>query len=60
MKLTLESYRKKYSVETEGDDLDINEYIDIMTGLLIQAGFHRDTIKEVIVELAQEFNEEVS
>jgi hypothetical protein len=31
-----------------------------MTGLLIQAGFHRDTIKEAIVELAQEFNEEVS
>ena len=29
MKLQLEAYKKKYTIETENDDLDIFEYLDM-------------------------------
>jgi hypothetical protein len=55
MKLTLESYGKKYSVETEGDDLTIDECLDLMAGLLYQATFSEETIRAGIIELADSF-----
>ncbi len=53
MKLQLETYGKKYIVETQNDDLDIFEYFEIFSGMLIQAGFHSSTISEACLE----FNE---
>lgn len=58
MKLTLESYGKKYSIETEGDDLNIHEYLDLVTGLLYQATFSEETIRAGILELADSFKED--
>lgn len=52
MKLQLESYRKKYTIETENDDLDIFEYLDMFKGLLINSGFESKTVDEAIIELA--------
>ncbi len=52
MKLQLTSYKKVYTVETEHDDLDIREYLNIMRGLLIQSGFTEKTVDEGIIELA--------
>jgi hypothetical protein len=52
MKLQLTSYKKIYTVETEHDDLDIREYLNIMRGLLIQSGFTEKTVDEGIIELA--------
>ena len=55
MKLQLEIYNKKYIIETENDDLTINEYLDFMTGLLYQATFSEKIIKRGIIELAESF-----
>jgi len=44
MKITIESYGKKYSTELNYEDSDIHEYIAIFTNLLIGVGFHPDTI----------------
>jgi hypothetical protein len=52
MKLQLTSYKKVYTVETEHDDLDIREYLNIMRGLLTQSGFTEKTVDEGIIELA--------
>jgi len=51
MKITIESYGKKYSVETQNDDLDINEYLEIYYGLLIQLTFNSEVIKNGLIEL---------
>ncbi len=58
MKLTVESYGKKYSVETEGDNLTIDECLDLMTGLLYQATFSEETIRRGIKNLANSFEED--
>ena len=51
MKITIESYGKKFSVETLGDDLDISEYLEIYYGLLIQLTFNSEVIKNGLMEL---------
>ena len=51
MKITVESYGKKFSVETQGDDLDISEYLEIYYGLLIQLTFNSEVIKNGLMEL---------
>ena len=51
MKITIESYGKKFSVETQNDDLDINEYLEIYYGILIQLTFNSEVIKNGLMEL---------
>jgi hypothetical protein len=51
MKITVEAYGKKFSVETLGDDLDISEYLEIYYGLLIQLTFNSEVIKNGLMEL---------
>lgn len=58
MKLQLESYKKKYTVETENDDLEIYECLDIFVGLLVQSGWQQQTINDAIIELAESFKED--
>jgi hypothetical protein len=57
MKLQLESYNIKYTVETANDDLNIEEYVDILIGILHQAGFHKTSIEEAIISLADTYKE---
>ena len=52
MKLQLESYKRKYIVETEHEDVSMNDYFDIFVGLLIQSGWQQQTIDDAIIELA--------
>lgn len=54
MKIEIKNYGNTYSVETEHDDLDISEIIEIITGLLLQVGFHKESINNAIKELADE------
>ena len=54
MKITIECYGKKFSVETQNDDLDINEYLEIYYGMLIQLTFNSEVIKHGLLELADE------
>lgn len=58
MKLQLETYGKKYSVETDYDDLTIEDYFDLFNGLLVQATFNQTTINDYIIELADELRNE--
>ena len=51
MKITVEAYNKKFSVETQNDDLDISEYLEIYYGLLIQLTFNSEVIKNGLMEL---------
>jgi hypothetical protein len=52
MKLQLTAYNKTYSVETESDDYNIDEYFEMIVGLLFQAGFHKETIDQAIEDLS--------
>jgi len=54
MKITIESYGKKMSVETDHEDVGICEYMDIFYGLLVTATFSPDTIIEGIKEFVEE------
>jgi len=54
MKIEIKHYGNTYTVETENDDLDAVEIIDIITGLLIQLGYQQQSINEAIKELADE------
>jgi len=54
MKIEIKHYGATYTVETENDDLEAVEVLDIMTGLLIQIGYQQESINEAIKELADE------
>ena len=58
MKLQLEAYKKKYTIETENDDLDIFEYLDMFKGLLVSAGFQPNTFDVAIIELTDELKDD--
>lgn len=57
MKLELTSYGKKISLETEYDDVSIDEYFDTFKTLLIGATFSEQIINDYIIELAEELKE---
>jgi ABC-type uncharacterized transport system ATPase subunit len=59
MKLQLENYKKKYSVETEYEDISIEDYLDMFMGLLTQAGWQKKTVDDAIIELAESIKEEI-
>ena len=44
MKITIENYGKKMSVETDHEDVSIEEYMDIFYGLLVTATFSPNTV----------------
>jgi hypothetical protein len=52
MKLQLTVYKKIYTIETENDDLPIDEYFDHFRGILVSSGFHTSTIDDYIIELS--------
>lgn len=54
MRIEIKHYGNTYTVETENDDLDAVEIMDIITGLLVQLGYQNESIKEAIKELADE------
>jgi hypothetical protein len=56
MKITIECYGKTLSVETQNDDLNIDEYLQIIYGLLIQLTFNSNVIKNGLLDLAEELN----
>lgn len=57
MKLELTTYGKKISLETEHDDVSVDEYFDAFKTLLIGVTFSERTINEFIIELAEELKE---
>jgi hypothetical protein len=58
MKLQLSNYGKTMTYETAYDDVNLEEYFDAFVGLLIQATFNQESIKEFIIELGELYKEE--
>lgn len=54
MKITIESYGKKMSVEVNHEDVSIEEYIDMFYGLLVTATFSPLTIINGFKEFVEE------
>jgi hypothetical protein len=54
MKITIENYGKKMSVETDHEDVSIEECIDIFYGLLVTATFSPLTIINGFKEFLEE------
>ena len=46
MKITIEAYKKKHTFESDYDDLTTEEIIEIITNLLISAGYDYQNIKD--------------
>jgi hypothetical protein len=58
MKLQLENYGYKYTIETEHHDVDVNEYLQLFKGLLITATFSEKQFNNAIIELSNEIEEQ--
>lgn len=58
MKIEVTNYRKKYSVETEFEDVAFEEYLEFFKGLLILNGFHERTVTLGFIEYAESLKEE--
>ena len=54
MKITIENYGKKMSVETDNEDVSMNEYMDMIFGLLVTATFSPETVIEGFREFVEE------
>ena len=54
MKITIESYDIIFTTQTKNDDLDMEQYIDIINNMLLSAGFHQQTILDGFKEFIQE------
>ena len=50
MKLTIEQYGYRYSIETPHDDVDTNEIQHLLKQLLMCAGFHPEGVNEIFKE----------
>jgi hypothetical protein len=46
MKITIQSYGNEYSVQTKHDGISLAEMMDCFRGLLVQAGFHPESVDE--------------
>lgn len=57
MKLQLNSYGKTMTFETENDDVPLEEYFEAFEGLLVQATFSQSSIREFIIERAEELKD---
>jgi hypothetical protein len=60
MKLQLENYGYKYIVETEHNDVNLEEYLQLFKGLLITATFSEKQFNNAIIELAEEIKKDES
>ena len=58
MKLQLENYGYKYIVETEHNDVNLEEYLQLFKGLLITATFSEKQFNNTIIELSNEIQEQ--
>lgn len=54
MRIEIKAYDTSITVEKANDDLTTKDYFEIFIGLLIQIGFHEDSINAEIKELADE------
>jgi hypothetical protein len=56
-KFTAENYGTKISVEIDHSDLALDEVMDAFQTLIIGMGYHENSIKNWVIERAEEYNE---
>jgi hypothetical protein len=56
-KFTAEQYGTKVSVEVDHSDMDLDEVMDAFQTLLIGMGYHENSIKNWVIDRANEYNE---
>lgn len=57
MKLQLTTYGKTITIETEHNDISLEEYFEAFEGLLVQATFDQKSVREFIIELSESYKE---
>jgi len=58
MKITIESYDKKYSYEGDNEALTADELVDIVFNCCVFAGWHRDSVADAMLDKLYEFEAE--
>ena len=56
-KFTAETYGTKIKVKIDHSDLSLDEVMDVFQTLIIGMGYHADSLKNWIIDRAQEYNE---
>lgn len=59
-RLTGENYGTKISVEIDHSDIDLEELFNAFQTIVIGMGFHKDSLKNHIIDLAAEYQEDES
>jgi len=54
MKITIESYDTTFITQTKNDDVDMEQYINIINNMLLFVGFHQETILDGFKEFIEE------
>lgn len=55
MKLQLTTYGKTITIETEHNDVSLEDYFEVFEGLLVQATFDQRSVREFIIELGEHY-----
>ena len=55
MKITINSYENTFSWESSGDDVNLQELIPQIKGLLVMAGYHPTSVDETFAPDAYEW-----
>jgi hypothetical protein len=58
MKITIEHHGEKFSYESECDELNSTNLVEILFNLCVSAGYHRNSIADSMHEKATEEGEE--
>lgn len=58
MEIKMKMYDTTIEWKEPHDDLSCSEMLDIFTRLMLAFGFHPDSVKQTIVELAEEYTDE--
>ena len=54
MKITIESYDTTFTTQTKNDDVNMEQYINIINNMLLFVGFHQETILDGFKEFIEE------
>lgn len=54
MKITIESYDTTFTTQTKNEDVDMEQYINIINNMLLFVGFHQETILNGFKEFIEE------
>ena len=54
MKITIESYDTTFITQTKNEDVDMEQYLNIINNMLLSVGFHQETILNGFKEFIEE------